>query len=241
MLHHPKLASAAILTLSAVCLAVNAQETAKPANQTAARLEKLWVDLASPDEIRATRAALALAAMPKDAVPFLKEHLKAVKIDANEIAKLVKRLDSDEFEVREAAFHELEYFGKYAKPLLEKHMAEVSQLGVKKYLRDLIDKVPVEEKTPPPPPKLMGRSVSVRTNGNGEITIIIDGKPLDLTMYAPKPPPPPNLRWVRAARAAMVLEHLATPEARHVLETVAGGEPEAAPTKAAKEALERLK
>ena len=46
--------------------------------------------------------------------------------------------------------------------------------------------------------------------------------------------------WLRAKRAIMVLEHIATPEARELLKTLADGEADALPTKEAKAALERL-
>jgi len=50
--------------------------------------------------------------------------------------------------------------------------------------------------------------------------------------------PPPA--WLRAGRAVAILENIATPEARQLLESVAGGEPDALPTKEAKAALDRL-
>src|SRR5207248_580532 len=51
----------------------------------------------------------------------------------------------------------------------------------------------------------------------------------------------PSPLWVRAVRAAIVLEHIATPEARQLLQTLAKGEAEALPTKEAKAALDRFK
>jgi hypothetical protein len=49
------------------------------------------------------------------------------------------------------------------------------------------------------------------------------------------------MAWVRAARAVAVLEQIGTPEAKKILEALTDGESEALPTKAAQEALERLK
>jgi hypothetical protein len=45
--------------------------------------------------------------------------------------------------------------------------------------------------------------------------------------------------WLRAARAIMVLEAIDSLESRRVLQTLAGGEPDALPTRVAKSALER--
>ena len=52
--------------------------------------------------------------------------------------------------------------------------------------------------------------------------------------------PPTPAPWVRVERAVKVLERIGTPEAIQILQTLSQGEPEALPTKAAKEALERL-
>ncbi len=199
-----------------------------------------WTDLASPDEIKAARALLALSETPKETVAFLADHLKPVKADKSAIAQLVKDLDSDDVKVRDAASRELEYLGKYAKPELERYLEKPPSPEVKKRLGNVLDKVPSDEKTPAAMPQIKGRSVGV-SNVGGNITIMIDGKPLDLTTLAPPPPPPPNPGWVRAARATVILEHIGTPEARQVLERLADGEKEAAPTKAAREALERLR
>src|SRR5207237_3132209 len=49
---------------------------------------------------------------------------------------------------------------------------------------------------------------------------------------APATPAP----WVRAERAVKVLEQIGTPDALQILQTLAQGEPEALPTRAAKEA-----
>jgi hypothetical protein len=233
---------AVCLTFGALCPPGAAQEPAKkPDEKTAARLEKLWADLASADEARAVRATLGLAANPKESLPFLADRLRPVKVDAASVAKLIKQLDSDDFDTREAAGRELEYLGKFAKAVLEKHLTEDTSPEAKRAIRVLIEKMPGDEKAAPPPsPKIRGRSVSIQS-GNGEIQIIIDGKPLDLSAYAPRLPPPPPTGWARAVRAAAVLEHLGTPDARQLLEKLAGGEADAPPTKAAKEALERMK
>jgi hypothetical protein len=236
LLTRPKLTIAAMLLLGSAG-GGTAQE---PIQKSTARLEALWADLASTDETRAVRATLGLAANSKEAVPFLKERLKPVKVDAAAVAKLVKQLDSEDFETRETAARDLEYLGKFAKAVLEKHMAETESAEAKRAIRVLIDKMPSDEKAPPPAPKIKGNSVSIRSGG-GEIQIFIDGKQLDLTAYAPKPPPVPYMGWIRAARATAVLEHLASPDARQLLEKLAEGEADAPPTKAAKEALVRLK
>jgi hypothetical protein len=207
----------------------------------AADFRAAWADLASADEAKAVRAALALGAAPKEAVAFLKENLSPVKKDAKLLARWFADLDGDEFEKREEAQQKLQHQGKYIKDDLKKAQETAGAEG-KKRLQDLLDALDRDEKAaapPPPPPNLNGKSISV-SNVNGKIAITVDGVPLDLTpRMAPAPAGPPRT-WVRAARAVGVLEALGTPEARQLLEDLAGGEADALPTAAAKAALQRL-
>jgi len=226
-------ASFTVLALGA--LVAHAED--KPA---AADLNAAWTDLGSVDEAKAARALLALSAAPKEAVALLGHQLKPVKVDTSMIAKTVQDLDSNDLKTREAATRELAYLGKYAKPELDKHLKKATSEEVKHRIADLLERLPTDEKAPAPPMQLTGRSVGVN-NVNGNITIIIDGKPLDLTKLAAPPPPAPNLGWLRAARAAALLEHIGTPAAKEILDRQADGEPDAPPTKAARDSLNRLK
>jgi hypothetical protein len=206
-------------------------------------LDSRWADLASPDDAKATRALLGLAATPKETTAYLKDHLRPVKADSKRVAALVKQFDSSNFAQRSRAMSELEYLGKYIKADLEAVLKKDPEVETRRRIQELIDKMPKEKKdAPPPPPPLRGRSVSVQ-NINGQIRIIIDGQVFDPSAAATPPPPPPGppAGWVRAVRAVTLLEHLATPEARAQLQEIAAGEPDALPTVAARAALERLK
>lgn len=213
-------------------------------------VENFWADLASTDEARASRALLALAARPKESAAFLRGRLRAVKADPVLLKKLVAQLDDAEFAVRETASKKLaaeaEYLGKFARPFLEEALKNKDlSLEVKRRLEDVRGQIPAEAKEEARPaapvlPRRGGRNISV-TSGPGGTRIIIDGQVIDPTaMMTPPAPPRPNTQWLRAVRAVALLETLATPEARTLLEHLAGGESEAPPTQEAKAALERL-
>jgi hypothetical protein len=210
-------------------------------------LEGAWTDLASTDEAQACRALLAFAARSREGTAFFKERLKPVRVDREHVNKLVAQLDDDDFSVREAASKklaaEVEYLGKFARPVLEEHVKATASVEAKRRLVKLLEDLPADAKeqaAAPAPPKLRGQSVSASVD-NGDVQIVIDGKPLDLTTFTkPAPPPRPNTLWLRSVRAVTLLERFATSEARAILETLAGGEPEAPPTREAKTALERL-
>jgi HEAT repeat protein len=205
----------------------------------AAGLESLWADLAGGDAVQVARATLKFA-VAKDAVAFLQGRLEPVKVDRKAVAQLLEQLDSEKFEEREQAARKLAYLNKYIKADLEKVLSGKPTPEVKKRVTELLDKLPPEGGAPAPAAVMpRGRSVSV-SNMGGEIRILIDGKPLDLTPQVARTYGPPSA-WVRAARAAAILEQIGTPAARKVLEEMAGGEKDALPSQAAREALERMK
>jgi hypothetical protein len=211
-------------------------------------MEAWWNDLASTDEGRASRALLGFATRGKESTAFFKEHLKPVKADLDTIKKLIVQLDGKRFAVREAAFKkltgEVDYLGKSARPILEQTIKGDGSAEVKKRLGELLELVAGDGKTPAPPPMppvLQGKSIGV-SSGPGGIKIIVDGQAIDLsamsrpTVVAPRV----NTQWLRAVRTVALLETFGTPEARAVLEALAGGVQDTVPTQEAKAALERL-
>jgi hypothetical protein len=207
-------------------------------------MEQRWIDLASPDEAKGMLAVLSLARSPREAVAMLKDRVRPVKADSKRVAQLVGQLDHGNFTVRNNATLELEYYGKYIKEDLEKALKKNASAETNSRIRHLIERMPQDAKANPPvTPKFRpGGSIAV-SNVNGQVQIVIDGVPLDLSRMPTPPPPPPGppSSWVRAARAVTLLEHLDTPEARAILQEIAAGEADALPTTAARSALERLK
>jgi RNA polymerase sigma factor (sigma-70 family) len=92
----------------------------KPDEQTVERLDELWADLASGDAGKAFRAAALLESSPKGAAALLAERVKPVAApDAKQVARWIKELDDDSFDVREKAAAELGRLRELARPALE--------------------------------------------------------------------------------------------------------------------------
>jgi hypothetical protein len=214
------------------------------AGEKKASFETVWQDLAGDDQARVTRAALILGRSPDAAVDFLKRNLRPVKADAALLKRWVAELDSEDSAVRSAAQEELEYQGKYIKEDLTKAKEKTESAEVRKRIGQLLEKIEAQEKAAKPPEKMpggggiQGRSVSI-SSVNGQVRIVVDGVPIDLTPRIIVPVGPPRV-WVRAARAIGVLEAMDTPAARQLLEAIAAGEAGAMPTVEARAALDRL-
>ncbi|MGE3805935.1 MAG: hypothetical protein AB7K24_14780 [Gemmataceae bacterium] len=246
MLSRAKLFVATILALtllatgSTILRAVN--PVSSPGAGKNADLDKLWNDLASSEDGKVARALLGLSAAPDKTMALLKERLLPVRVDEQTINRLVTDLDSDDFMTREKAFAHLEYFGKYAKPPLEKVLKGMPSAEVKRRIEQLFAKLPqsdAERKNAAVPPA-PGQPVQVQVQIiNGRVIQKING--VEVNPQAPPGPTGPSPQWLRAARAVALLEHLNTPEARKLLEALAAGEADALPTKEAKAALDRLK
>lgn len=202
--------------------------------------DRLWADLSSQDESKASWALLTLVKTPKETLTLLAARLKPVKADSTQVKKLIEQLDADDYENRETATRELEYLDRFAKEAMKKALEDKPTAEVKKRLEALLARIPTDGKDKDEPFELKGRSISTRSV-NGVIEIFIDGKKLDIAaMVKGRPAPTPNMQWARAVRAVAVLEHIGTEEAKAVLKKLAEGEAGAKPTDEAKAALERL-
>ena len=107
----------------------------------------LWDHLATGDDGKATRAILALAAKPKEAVEFLGKTLKAVKVDKVKVAKWLEQLGDDAFARREEAMRELAFIAEFIIADLEK-AAETKDPEVKTRVASLLEKLPHHAKKP---------------------------------------------------------------------------------------------
>ena len=76
---------------------------AAPPEDTPPRVESAWEGLLSADASHAYAAVWALADAPKEAIPFLSEHLVPVRFSDEAARELLARLEEDEFAEREEA------------------------------------------------------------------------------------------------------------------------------------------
>jgi len=105
-------------------------------------LQVLWSDLTDGDAARAYRAAGALAAVPRQAVPLIRERLRSIPAaDPQRIRQLIADLDSKRFRDREKATEELEKLGELVEPALTKVLDGEPSLEVRRRVKELLRKI----------------------------------------------------------------------------------------------------
>jgi WD40 repeat protein len=145
------LVSASVDTTILVWASKSWKQAEQPAVKplAASELQALWVDLRSDDAAKAYRAILALSGAPKEALPFLQEHLRPVPApDPKHLARLVADLDADRFDAREKASNELVKLGLLAAGALRQMMAGKPSLEVRLRVEKLLQRLDLLILTP---------------------------------------------------------------------------------------------
>jgi RNA polymerase sigma factor (sigma-70 family) len=104
-------------------------------------VETLWTDLAGEDAARAYAVMWALAAVPRQTVPFLQERLQGTPQARQQLARLIADLDHDRFAVREKATVELKKMGEWIVPALRQTLAGRPSPEVRRRLERLLDEI----------------------------------------------------------------------------------------------------
>jgi hypothetical protein len=199
--------------------------------------DALWADLLSPDEQVATVAALRLAADPDSAVEYLRDKLPPVQLTKERAKTLIEDLVKGGRPAR-FAFEELHYFD-FRLALKHEEQAEAMLGPAGAHLCALLCETSPDN-FPPQPPGAFHWNSPDNKRWRFHWGDWIDQH--DVAIYvADIGTLGRNAAWVRAVRAVGILEHIGTPPAQKILEGLATGHPDAAPTKAAKRTLERLK
>jgi hypothetical protein len=240
----PRLAAsgliAAALTLSTFGSLGSGSPGFEPTAADTKPLEAWWADL-EKGEMAATRAVLSLADRPQDSVAFLATKLKRLTISSGQVKALLLKLGNDNEAVWRPAFEELDYFDPRLAIDLQTLMDRYTEYPVRQRLVEVLSGYEADflkERT-----ELTLRPVRDGFNFTGKsargvgswwaehrIERINSG---DARRDIKK-------KWTRAVRAIVLLERLHTPDAVTILKAMAGGHPDAYPTKAARQALADL-
>jgi WD40 repeat protein len=108
-----------------------------------AGLNDAWTDLADLDAAKGYRAVRSLALCPKEALPFLKAHLRpaATLLPPGRLAQLLKDLDAERYVVRARAAAELEALGELVETPVRKALEGNPSLEKKRRLERLVLKL----------------------------------------------------------------------------------------------------
>src|SRR5262249_32268194 len=98
-----------------------------------AKLATLWADLADSDAAKAYRALAELDAAPMQSLPFLQPPLRPARAtDAQQVPRLIRDLDDEQFAVRENAVRELSKLGQAAESALRQAQKKQSSLDFRR-------------------------------------------------------------------------------------------------------------
>jgi hypothetical protein len=199
------------------------------------QLESLWLEL-EKTEGEASRALLKLSTQPKETVAFLKKKMLSLKIEPARVRTLLVNLGSDQEVTWKAAFEELEYFDPRLAIDLETVMNEITESPARQRLVEVLSGRNAGS--------LAGKQITLRRLGNGNgYNFFAEGSwwaehqvaRLNANSWGNT-----RKKWTRAVRAIVLLEHIGTPDAVSILQSMRSGHPDAQPTRAARESLERI-
>jgi hypothetical protein len=196
-------------------------------------LKALWSDLYGGDPA-AANAVIKFYKNADAAVPFLKEKLQPLRLDASQCRRLLKELGSPDEKVWKSAWEKLDYFDPRLAIDLKTLMDEVTEVPARTRMVELCSGKHADS--------LAGEDVGLRASGDGAFNFFAQGSwwAEHRVERIDKPAWQPKMAWTRAARGVAILEQIGTQEAVKVLQQLASGHPDAFPTKAAKESLMRL-
>jgi hypothetical protein len=106
---------------------------------TAEGLNQLWDQLGDRDAARAYRAVRALVTIPGQALPLLKRRVQpAAREKMQRVRQLIADLDSDSYDIREAASKELTVLAPIAELMLRKTAAETTSAEVRSHAQAVL-------------------------------------------------------------------------------------------------------
>ena len=220
----------------AICFAlwIAAHVSNACAQQGTEELEELWPELEkSPAE--ASRAMMKISALPADTVvEFMRDNLKPLKLSQDRAAELLEQLGNEDEETWMAAYEELSYFDPRLAVELPDLMRQVTESPARQRLVEILCGRKLGS--------LAEKTIQLRTLASGGHNFFGDGS----SWWAEADVAKINAygwgnvknKWTRAVRAIAILEHIDTMESQELLQEMAKGHEQAAPTRAAKVVLE---
>jgi hypothetical protein len=170
--------------------------SSKAQHLEAKEIESLWADLAHSDAAKAWRAVWRLADAPQDALAFLRGRVKPYPTASADVTrKLLADLDSDSFEVREAAVKRLKELGPQAGPALRAALQTKPSLEQRRRIEDLLAAAP-----PPPASEELRQLRALIALGR-------IGTPEARRLLEEVAKGPQSARLTRQARAALMCLH----------------------------------
>ncbi|MHB1422168.1 MAG: WD40 repeat domain-containing protein [Gemmataceae bacterium] len=114
----------------------------RTAKWTMPELEQRWKDLASKSGPHAVQALWDLVAAAEQAVPLLRQRVKPMQaVDVKRVERLIRDLDSDDFQTRTKASEELGKIVDGAEPMLRKKLAEKPTLEVRRRIEPVLSQL----------------------------------------------------------------------------------------------------
>lgn len=237
----PRITFLALFALAAtsVALAAPVPKTEGKLTDTQVKvLDELWKKLGTAGT-ESVEATLALAKRPAEATLYLSQKLRPLKMNEKEAKALIAKLFSekeDEWKEAERELHERSPL--LAMPLKDVWAEAKTEMEKRRLVYVILGRMSGHEQDDYELKEHAGGVFTLVAtqfqNGRqvGSVAVHVDASTADQIN---------NHRWQRLQRAVHVLEHIGTPEAMKVIEAMAGGHADAAPTKTAKEVLARLK
>jgi hypothetical protein len=112
------------------------------ATWTPQEMEQRWQALARNDGPRAVQAIWDLVASPQQSVALLRQRIKpAQPLDAKHVERLIRDLDSEDFQTRTKTTEELEKNIDLVESTLRKKMTEKPSLEVRQRIRRMLSKL----------------------------------------------------------------------------------------------------
>lgn len=202
---------------------------ATPATAPDQQMDKWWADLMGGEPAE-SRALLAFAGTPTQTVAFLKSRLKPLNMSEQDVRERIEELGSDQPAIWKPASEELEYFDPRLVIPLKKLMDDYSATPQRQRL--------VEVLCGYPPGTLGTEEVTLRQTAGGYYNFYNADKRTSFWAEA-RVDRIAKRTWTRAERAIVLLQYIGTPDAIAILKDMASGNPDAQPTKVAKDALDR--